>query len=169
MMQESGGSMTWEDWRQAQNDLRAAQEAEDKAQERAINDLKSAKDTLYGVLNRTEHPVDISDQYPQHWRVYRQYCVTDLADDIIDAFDQCSHDLKADVESNYGSLRIDVYLPDRCENYNSLIDYKRVASILSMDYEIELVHPMARKLALVIQRETGLETLGEVEIMFNRL
>ena len=161
--------MTWEDWRGAQSELLAAQEAEDKAQERAVNDLKAAKDTLYGVLNRTEHPTDISDQYPQHWRVYRQYCVTDLADDIIDAFEQCADYLKADVESNCGSIRIDVYLPDRCENYNTLVEYKRIANMLSGCYEYELIHVMVQKLALVIQRETGLETFGEVEIMFNRL
>ena len=143
------------------------QEADVKAQERAVNDLKAAQETLFGVLNRTEHPVDISNKYPQHWRVYRQYLVTDLAADIVDAFAQCSHELKSDLESDYGSLRIDVYLPERCENYNSYIGYKRIASILNMDYEIVLAG--SDVLARAIKQETGLETLGEVVIMFNKV
>lgn len=161
--------MPWCEWRQAQEDLKHAQEAEAKEQALAVNGIQQAQEDLYGVLHRTEHPEDVSAQYRQHWRVYRQYHVTDLVADIEDAFDQCKDDLNCPLEALTGHLRLDVYLPDTHDNFNTLVDYKRIASILSMDFEVELARPMAMKLARYIAAKTGRTEFPEVEIIFNKV
>ena len=161
--------MPWCDWRQAQEDLKHAKEAEAKEQALAVNGIQQAQEDLYGVLHRTEHPEDVSAHYRQHWRVYRQYHITDLEADIVDAFDQCKDELSNPLEASHGLLRVDVYLADTHDNYNSVISYERIASILSMDFEIEISRPMAHKLARYIQRQTGRTEFPEVEIIFNKV
>ena len=169
LMNEVGGSMPWCDYKKAQEELQKQREIEAKEQERAVAEVTGSQDTLYGILNRSEHCQEVSQNYKQHWKVYRQYFVTDLEADIIDAFDQCKEELANPLEADHGMLRVDVYLADTHDNYNSVISYERIASILSMDFEIEISRPMAKTLARHIQHQTGRTEFPEVEIIFNRM
>lgn len=144
------------------------QEIDDKEQALALNSIQTAQDHLYGIIHRTEHPVDVTDKHKNVWRAYRQYNVTDLESDLLDAFSQLKDALQGRFDGSGGYLCIDVYLPDTDEHYHTAVEYNRIASISTMEFEIEVERPMVEKLAKVVHKHTGRTEFVQVDFLFHR-
>lgn len=138
-------------------------------QEKAVKEVTRSQDTLYCVINRTDKPQDVSGEYPQHWRVFRDYIVTDLAASLLGAFVQIQKDLTDEYNSEGGYLRIDVRIVDTDSNYNSVIDWKRLASIETFEYVNQISLQMTNKLIRHIEHMTGQTEFNEVEFVFNKV
>lgn len=169
LMNEVGGSMPWSDWRQPQEDLKHAQEAEAKEQAIARREIETSGDTLFALLNHRPLPFDITDECSGVDKAYCNYGVTDLAAEIRAAFVLWKATM--DLEQKWKLYRqpnpmMQIILDVDGNLLGQALSLDRISDMTTLDVDVEISIPTAKRLAQYVEQQLGTTEYNKVNIAF---
>lgn len=152
------------------SNLKGMIEAEEQIeQQKAIDKVTNAQQTLMSVLHHNDIPLDITDECEGVDKCYRNYYVDDLQAEIRTAF--LAWKVNMDLQLKWDlyksrAPRLGILVDADGAEVLTSIELQRISNMQTLDIDFEIGQPVAHKLSVMVHKQLDKEVYDRVDIAF---